>query len=149
MNKLFTDIIDIARSLQQGSGLSPSLYCTCIEVLLCKIYNSVLVKGIQATYGSIAVKLFAHADDTTVITCDIESVKEIIKIYEGYSKISGSKLNYNKCSILPISNCNSQDFTETGFRVVDRVKICGVTFGDNAQKENEVVLNGVQTAIKT
>ena len=74
VNKMFTDIINVTRSLQQGSGLSPSMYCVCIEVLLYKIYSSVLVKGIAIPYTTITVKLFANADDTTVITSDVETI---------------------------------------------------------------------------
>ena len=137
VNKDFTLEFLITRSLHQGCGLSPGLYILCIEVLLYKIYSSILCKGISTPLLLTEVKIFAHADDTTCIFSNINSLDFFEEIYNQYSKISGSKLNKNKCAIMPIKRYEDKDFKDFPYKITNFVKICGVYFGQNSIKLNE------------
>ena len=96
-----------------------------------------LLEGINLPIANISVKLFAHADDTTVILNDDEQIRILIEIYNEYSKYSGSKLNLNKCSILPICHDRQNELNKTGFKVVEQTKICGIYFGNEEKRLNE------------
>ena len=87
------------------------------------------------------IKLFAHADDTTRIFVEVDSLGHVIEIYNQYGKISGAKLNRKKCIIMPVKNCGKDDFVNTGFAVEDAVKVCGVFIGERALEKNEESLN--------
>ena len=42
------------------------------------------------------------ADDTTIFVKDLESLNNAIKLFLDYEKISGLKINLEKCEIVPL-----------------------------------------------
>ena len=65
------------------------------------------------------------------------SSDEVIRIYQEYSRISGSRLNSSKCKIMPVKGFQHSDFIDYEFNSVDTVKVCGVFLGAKAKEKNE------------
>ena len=96
--------------------------------------------------------LFAHADDTTCVFINIDSIGEVLRLYQEYSKMSGAKLNRNKCAIMPMKGHTQDDFrlyVLNGINVVDTVKVRGVYLGQNARiKNQEMVKTKIDKTLK-
>ena len=139
VNGFKTEVFKILRGVKQGDALSCILFVMCMEPLIRKIQNSDNVSTIDITSpidGSKCVpKVSAYADDLGGIVINVESIREIFKIYEVFSRHSGIFINADKTEILkigphsinPPSNidityCDS-DYTIT---TTNSIKICGV-----------------------
>ena len=67
-----------------------------------------------------------YADDSTYYVEDFESVKEIIKIYEKFAKISGLNIEISKSEILPLGPCRLTRIDDNfPLKLVTSVKITG------------------------
>ena len=79
--------------------------------------------------------LSAYADDTTFFVSDLNSILEIIKLFDEFSKFSGLKLNRSKCEVCGIGVKKGEVTALCGFKNVDlttdSVKILGVHFSYN------------------
>jgi Reverse transcriptase (RNA-dependent DNA polymerase) len=81
VNGFLTEPFEVTRSMGQGCGLSPLLYVLCIEVFAFTIRSSMIYKGIPLPGGHNILKIILHADDTTLFTVEIESLKEALKLF--------------------------------------------------------------------
>ena len=138
VNGFLTELFQVTRSMRQGCGLSPLLYALCIEPLLAKINSSLLFKGIATPAGhNVEVTLAAHADDSTVLAANLESVNVALDIFNLYGKATGAKLNLDKSVACVIAgNINSNEWPKW-LKKVDTVNICGIHFGHDAERINE------------
>lgn len=149
VNGFLTDPFEVTRSMRQGCGLSPLLYAMCIEPLLVKINSNLLFKGIATPLGrSVEVRLAAHADDSTVLAADLVSVNIALETFQLYGKATGAMLNLDKSVACVISGHFNEQQWPKWLKKVDSVKICGVYFGNNADRINEeTLINKVDSKI--
>ena len=153
VNGFTTDTFNILRSVKQGDALSCALFVICIDPLLRAIEKSTDVKMIQiATFDNYgAVKTLAYADDITVICRDLDSIQNVLDIYNTFSKISGIELNIPKTEIMKLG-CE-RDNRETNIQVTyeheryeikskTQIKICGLSFSTNADVSYQYNING-------
>ena len=120
-----TGYFDIGRGVRQGDPLSPFLFILCIETLAHMIRNNHRVKGIS--FGNRKVRQVLYADDITLFVSDLDSIKEIKLIFDGFHKISGLKLYKDKTFILPLGSMVSSDMFTLG-KKVEVIKILGIYF---------------------
>lgn len=105
MNGELTNPIQIHRGTRQGCPLSPLLFITMIEILTRSISGNLKIRGLR-TWGQ-EFKLITFADNLAIILKDpLESIDPLKSELDGYSKVSGLKINYDKTMLLT-KNMNS------------------------------------------
>ena len=141
VNGTFTELFSVTRSMRQGCGLSPLLYAFCIEPLINKIRSSLLFKGIPLLppHKSEA-RIAAHADDTTILALDTVSVNLALNVFQMYSLASGAKLNTSKSIAFIPAKKPLLNGWPPWLKICPTVKICGITFGPDAQLNMEASL---------
>jgi hypothetical protein len=83
------------------------------------------------------LRIAAFADDTKAFATSAESVVEIIRLFEIFSKASGALLNKEKSIALALSGKIDKTKWPEWLKEVEDAKIRGIYFGKNAQKLNE------------
>jgi zinc-binding in reverse transcriptase len=78
-----------------------------------------------------------YADDTTVLAADINSVNIAISYFELFCSASGATLNLSKCEACVVCGVVDLNKWPKWLKLVKSLKICGVFFGEEAQKLNE------------
>ncbi len=135
VNGFLGDLFSVSRSMRQGCGLSPLLYALTIEPLAHLIRRNLLFKGIPIPFPThYEVRIALYADDSTVLTTDVESVNIALQIFTLYGRASGASLNLNK-SVACFINGNP-DLTNwpAWLQIKPAVKICGIYYGLDASK---------------
>ena len=84
----------IKRDTRQGDPLSACLFILAIQVLLIRVRDSELVRGIPVIDKEI--KLDAYADDGRFFLKDLQSLYTILDITEEFGTFSSLKLNLQK-----------------------------------------------------
>jgi len=106
VNGFRTQIIKLLRGVKQGDALSCALFIICVEPLFRAIQSAQNIKGFKVrspfSLEHTECKLAGYADDFTPILSNLESVKEIFRIYHKFSLISGVYLNPDKTEILKV-----------------------------------------------
>ena len=87
----FTGYFVLERGTRQGDLLSAYLFILAIEVLLIRVRDSELFRGIPVTDKEI--KLDAYADDGRFFLKDLQSLYTILDITEEFGTFSSLKLN--------------------------------------------------------
>lgn len=142
VNGYLTKSIKIKRGVRQGCPLSPLLYILAMNPIANDILCDTSIEGIssnptprsisqyiQTTSYAETFKLFAYADDMNCTLTNTSSVNTLLKKFDKYEKISGSKLNIKKTEIMLIGR---QPITQShGFSFQDNMKILGVKFNKN------------------
>jgi hypothetical protein len=124
--------------MRQGCGISPLLFAIGIEPLINSVGQSLIFKGVPLpNKWQKEVRIAAFADDTTAFATSAESVVEIIRLFEIYSKVSGALLNKEKSIALTLSGKIDKTKWRGWLKEVEDAKICGIYFGKNAQKLNK------------
>ena len=144
-NKLTTEI-NIERSVRQGCPLSMLLYALSLEPLINAINKNNYIKGIKIPNLLDEIKSIQHADDTSVIIENEVSYKYVNREYKDYGKVSGSKINDQKTEVFLIGNAKERNLNEIPKEYIkDTIKVLGIKFGENEQKENfENLLNEIK-----
>jgi len=140
VNGFKTKVLALLRGVKQGDALSCALFILCVEPLFRAIHNSHNIIGFKVrspyTLESTECKLTGYADDFTPIVANVESVKEVFRIYHQYSLISGVYLNPDKTEILKIGPQYGEPPTDIAVEYGDknyvitttnRVIVCGVS----------------------
>jgi hypothetical protein len=99
VNGFLTDKIVIHRGVKQGDALSCALFILCMDSLMNKINNNSNIKPLIVNNEKIQ-KIVGYADDIAIITANKESINEVLKTYEEFSKVSGLYLNAHKTEIM-------------------------------------------------
>lgn len=84
----------ISRGVRQGCPLSTVLFVICVELLAILIRNNKDIKGIKV--GDTELKISLFADDTTCLVKDTESIQNIFRITNTFSRYAGLHLNIDK-----------------------------------------------------
>ena len=85
----------ISRGVRQGCPISPSLFILAVELLALKIRQNPICGGIQLPNDQV-VKISQFADDTTIITSNVDSLKSHLHVIDWFGTVSGLKLNKKK-----------------------------------------------------
>lgn len=96
INKKLSQSIPVLSSVRQGCPLSPLLFAIYLEPFCLKILANSSVHGFKLQ--STEVKILSYADDIALFCEDTESVKEAVKEATMFCELSGSKINWKKCS---------------------------------------------------
>ena len=97
VNGWFTAFIHLERGLRQGCALSMPLYILTTEILATHIRLSPNIRGLKTPDQQHEVKLSQHADDTSLLLRDDESINSTFKCLNQYERASGAKINRDKC----------------------------------------------------
>jgi exonuclease III len=134
VNGHFSRSIPLERGVRQGCSLSPLLYVCFIESFAIAVRRSSLVRGLPLPGGGEEAKISQYADDTTCILRDTASIREVFKISESFSAASGARLNNDKSKGLALGNFGVP--SNLPIQWVRKIKICGIWYGDDADREN-------------
>ena len=94
-----TTYFNISSGVRQGCPLSPLLFILSTELLAVKIRQDLDCEGISLPDDQ-QVKISQFADDTTIITENVESLKPHLPILNRFGNISGLKLNKKKTKVV-------------------------------------------------
>ena len=93
-NGFSTGYFALERGTRQGDPLSAYLFILATEVLLIRVRDSELIRGIPVIDKEI--KLDAYADDGRFFLIDLQSLYTILDIMEDIGTFSSLKLNLQK-----------------------------------------------------
>ena len=97
VNGYLSEFFSLSRGVRQGCPLLPLLYVLIAEVLACNIRDSPTIQGITLPGTSSNVVISQYADDTSLLLCNDDSIREVFAIYNKYERGSGARLNMIKC----------------------------------------------------
>ncbi|KAJ8289842.1 hypothetical protein GJAV_G00005950 [Gymnothorax javanicus] len=112
-NGHFSDRIPLFRGLKQGCPLSPYLFIIAIEMLGIKVRANDSIKGLEI--NGVEFKVSMYADDTNFpINPQLSTLQNLVEDLNTFSKYSGLKPNYEKCSLLRIGSLKDTPFNLPG-----------------------------------
>lgn len=133
-NGFLSETFDLTRGVRQGCPLSPLLYIIVAETLSILIKKNEKIKGFRLPDNTES-KIKAYADDTNTYLRDIESVKELFKSLEIYSKATEAKLNQEKTKIILCGTLQDKENELENWKIEDTLKILGVWVGNRDTSE--------------
>ena len=114
----------IERGVRQGDPLSSYLFVTAIEILGIAIRNQDYIKGIKI--NDLETKLLQFADDTTVVSSDLDSARALFVLLDCFEKVSGLKLNVAKTEAMWIGSLQHCENKPLGVKWKTCVKFLGI-----------------------
>ncbi|CAC5419516.1 unnamed protein product [Mytilus coruscus] len=129
INGALYDEINVTRSIRQGCPLNICFYAIVIEALTNKVRNNEQIQGIAIPNHSEKIKLFQNADDCSMISTNLKDYDLMVKAFNDFGSVSGSKINETKTEILKIGNPNTTDFQNLELLSKESVKLFGIYFG--------------------
>ena len=134
-NGFSTGYFALERGTRQGDPLSAYLFILAIEVLLIRVRDSELVRGIPVIDKEI--KLDAYADDGRFFLKDLQSLYTILDIMEEFGTFSSLELNLQKSEACWIGASRFNTNTSTNCiwvnLVNDKIRILGIYISYNKQ----------------
>ena len=134
-NGFSTSYFAIERGTRQSDPLSAYLFILAIEVLLIRVRDSELVRGIPVTDKEI--KFDAYADNGRFLLKDLQSLYTILDITEEFGTFSSLKLNLQKSEACWIGasrfNTNMPTNCIWVNLVNDKIRILGTYISYNKQ----------------
>ena len=108
-----------------------------MELLALKIHQNPNCRGIQLPNDQ-EVKISQFADDTTIITSNVDSLKSHLQVIDWFGTVSGLKLNKKKTNAMWLgamkhSRCKILEFKSTK----DPIKVLGSFLSYNQDKNVE------------
>ena len=129
-NGYMTLSIHLRRGLRQGCPLSLILYCIIAETLANEIRLNTKIRGYHAPGKQETTKITQYADDTILITSDINSIHYTLASFDTYYKASGCKLKQSKLKGLIVGHNTDSTYLPDQINWVNTtgLKILGITF---------------------
>ena len=139
VNGYETAEFDIQRGVKQGCPLSSILYVLVAEVLALEMRNNADIKGFRYSNGEF--KISQYADDIAMIVVNIESIKEIIKVFSKYEKATNAKINQSKTECLWVGAWKNRTDKPEGWNWSnDMINLLGVYIGNRTNKKQYLSL---------
>ncbi|KAL9968018.1 hypothetical protein ACROYT_G026343 [Oculina patagonica] len=139
------------RGVRQGFPLSPLLFILAAELLAAKIRQEPSCRGVSLPDNQ-EVKISQFADDTTIITKNVESLKPYLQILDCFGIISGLKLNKKKTKAMWIGSMKDSNLKVLDFKTTkEPIKVLGIHLSYNKNKCTEenfyVKMNKMKTKL--
>ena len=132
-----TNYFEISRGVRQGCPLSPSLFVLSVELLALKIRQNPNCGGIQLPNDQ-EVKISQFADDTTIITSNVDSLKSHLQVIDWFGTVSGLKLNKKKTKAMWLGTMKHSRSKILEFKgTKDPIKVLGTVLSYNQNKNVE------------
>lgn len=132
-----TNYFNISRGVRQGCPLSPLLFILAVELLAIKIRQEPSCRGVDLPDDQV-IKISQFADDTTIITKNVESLKPYLQILDCFGIISGLKLNKKKTKVMWIGSMKDSNLKVLDFKTTkEPIKVLGVHLSYNKSKCTE------------
>ncbi|KAL9963239.1 hypothetical protein ACROYT_G032418 [Oculina patagonica] len=146
-----TNYFNISRGVRQGCPLSPLLFILAAELLAAKIRQEPNCRGLSLPDDQ-EVKISQFADDTTIITKSVESLKPYLQILDCFGIISGLKLNKKKTKAMWIGSMKDSNLKVLDFKTTkEPIKVLGIHLSYNKNKCTEenfyVKINKMKTKL--
>ena len=147
VNGKLTEPVLIKRSVRQGDPLSMMLFSMCLEPLLLTIEKNSDIQGILSPDNT-HIKYIAYADDVTVFLRDTKSIDELLGLLNTYEKAMGAKINEEKTELFT-PQINIRNVKQNHRKWVrKKIKILGVTFGNNENDMWNTIKEKIENEIK-
>ena len=132
-NGYMTLNVHLQRGLRQGCPLSLLLYCIIAETLATEIRSNKRIRGYPVPSTNTPAKITQYADDTVLITQDVDSIRHTLEAFHLYSLASGCNLKQSKLKGLIIGRPTGSIDTLPGIQWVNAtgLTVLGVTFFDD------------------
>lgn len=115
--------------------MSHLLFASAIELLVFAVCVSGHVEGVCR--GGIEHRISLYADDLLFVSNPLTSVPAVLKIFDGFGKLSGYKVNLNKSELFLINEkAQGQDFENFPLKVVTDHFIWSLYHRSLHQEEN-------------
>ena len=125
---------NISRGVRQGCPLSSLLFILATELLAVKIRQDSDCKGISLPEDQ-EVKISQFADDTTIITKNVESLKPHLQILDRFGNASGLKLNKKKTKAMWMGSMKDSKLKVLDFKTTkEPIKVLGINLSYNTNK---------------
>jgi hypothetical protein len=90
-----------------------------------------------------------YAEDITALVQNETSIKEVLALFDKYSRASGAQLNISKSTALVINGKFYDTLLLPSRQITDTAKICGIFFGAQASPKNaELLKTSISNGIK-
>ena len=132
----YSDSFEINQGVRQGCKLSPLLFSTFINQLICAL-NEKDFGG--AKIEEIIIKVLAFADDFALIARNVVEMQKMIKVLYSFAHSMGMKVNLSKSKIMVFKNGGKLSKYEKWYygnekiEVVRNYKYLGVWFSSNGR----------------
>ena len=132
-----TNYFKVSRGVRQGCPLSPFLFVLAVEILAVKLRHDPDCKGIILP-NSREARLTQFADDTTVISSSVASLKSSLQIINSFGSLSGLNLNKTKTKIMWIGSQKGNKDKIMGLKcITEPIKALGAFLSYDEHKNNE------------
>ena len=131
-----SDFFLLEQGVRQGCLLSAGLLLVVgIGLLARALKKDPIIKGSKVSQKEI--KITKHADDTTVLVHDLDSVTQILKHLDKFKQISGLEINTNKTEALWLGCWRSRKDKPFGFKwPQEPVYALGIHFSYDLKQAN-------------
>ncbi len=129
--------VKMERGVRQGCPISALLFILATEVLSCVINQNENIKGYNI--GNKDIKMVQHADDSTIILRDIQSIDQVISDVSEFTKMAGPKLNMEKTEGILIGSLRDNNYVHGNIIFnANPVKCLGIYIGNDVKKCEEM-----------
>ena len=128
-----TQYFNLEKGARQGDPILAYFFIMALEVLFTLIKNNSCIEGLEIFDHIFLYSVYA--DCTTFFVKNVESVEEIIKVFDLFSKFLGLKSNLTKCELSGIGALKGVQLAVCGMKyinlTIDTIKILGIHFSYN------------------
>ena len=131
---------------RQGCPLSPILFKIVLDILATAIREEREIKEIQTRKEEVKVSLFA--DDILYIESPKDTIRKLLELISGFSKVTGYKFNtQNSLAFFYTNNNKSESYIKESIPLTTatkRIKYLGI----NLPKEKKLYMKNYKTLMK-
>ena len=123
----------LQRGLRQGCPLFLPLYVIHGQVTTTNINQNNNITGIYISNQKSQVKISQYADDSNFFLKNQESVNNVLKLFYNLNKATGTTMNLEKTTVLPINTENTEQLQKLTPKITikkqfETIKILGIYY---------------------